>query len=190
MKSRINESLRTIARLLVIFLLSPAAFTHAQENPMSDHQRRVYGVVSKLVLRAAEKMPEENYSFKPVDTVRTFGEMVGHIAESQYFFCSAALGEKNPAPKIEKTVKTKAGLISALGDAVAYCGKALEMNDEKGRELIVYMREESPRLGALIVNQIHTMEHYGNLVTYLRMNDIVPPTSEPEFMKQFAPRKK
>jgi uncharacterized damage-inducible protein DinB len=59
-------------------------------------------------------MPEENYNFKPTDTVRSFGQIVAHMAESQYFHCSTVLGEKNPAPKIEQTKTSKADLIAAL----------------------------------------------------------------------------
>ena len=186
-----NIPFLTVARTLVVVLLSSAAPVYAQKNPISDHQRRVYGVLSMILVRAADKMPAEKYGFKPVETVRPFGDVVAHIAETQYFFCSAALGEKKENPKIEKTGKTKAELISALNEAISYCNKAYgSMTDEKASELIVYMREEAPRVGPLMVNQMHSLEHYGNLVTYLRMNDIVPPSSEPEFMKQFMPKKK
>ena len=130
-------------------------------------------------------MPAENYNFKPTEAVRSFGQIMGHIAESQYFFCSDVLGEKNPAPKVEQTKTSKADLIVALKDAFAYCDRAYDsMTDTTATEMVKLMGEEQPKLGALTTNHIHTMLHYGNLVTYMRIKGIVPPTSDPEFRRQ------
>jgi uncharacterized damage-inducible protein DinB len=145
----------------------------------------VYGGVKRILLRSAEKMPEENYSFTPADAVRSFGQVLGHVADSQYAFCSVALGVKNPAPKIEQTRTSKADLIAALKDAFAYCDKAYDgMTDSSATQMVKFMGGDTPKLGALSVNNVHTVEHYGNLVTYMRMKNIVPPTSDPEFSPQ------
>ena len=72
------------------------------------------------IIRAAEKMPEENYAFKPTPEVRSFGQLIGHVADAQYLFCSAVLGKPNPAPGVEKSKTTKAELVQALKDAFAY----------------------------------------------------------------------
>jgi uncharacterized damage-inducible protein DinB len=145
--------------------------------------------VKTILLRSAETMPEENYSFKPTDAVRSFGQIVGHVADSQYTFCSVVLGEKRPALKIEPTKTSKADLIAALKDAFAYCDKAYDgMTDAAAAEMVKLMGGDSPRLGALTTNSLHTIEHYGNLVTYLRMKNIVPPTSEPAFMQEMMKR--
>src|SRR5271165_3357976 len=74
----------------------PAA-APSQDNPLSTFNKFAYAHVKDVLLRSAEKMPEENYSFKPIDTVRSYGQIVGHVADAQYLFCSIALGEKNPA---------------------------------------------------------------------------------------------
>jgi uncharacterized damage-inducible protein DinB len=139
--------------------------------------------VQHVLLASAEKMPEESYAFKPAETVRSFGQIVGHLADSQYYFCSTALSETNPAPHIEKTKTSKADLISALKDAFAYCDKAYAgMTDSKATETVkLFQNEATPRLGVLTINQMHNLEHYGNLVTYMRIKNIVPPTSEPGF---------
>jgi uncharacterized damage-inducible protein DinB len=130
-------------------------------------------------------MPEENYSFKPTDSVRTFGQVLGHVADSQYAFCSRVLGEKNPTPKIEESKTSKADLIAALKGAFAYCDKAYEgMTDESASQMVKVMGDDTPKLGALTINNVHTVEHYGNLVTYMRMKNVVPPTSDPEFSPQ------
>src|SRR5262249_50187679 len=73
----------------------------AQANPLSGFTKLVYGYVKGMLLHSAEKMPEENYNFRPTIFVRSFGQMIGHVADSQYHFCSTALGEKDPAPKID-----------------------------------------------------------------------------------------
>jgi uncharacterized damage-inducible protein DinB len=145
----------------------------------------VYGGVKRILLRSAEKMPEESYGFKPTDSVRSFGQVLGHVADSQYAFCSVVLGEKNPSPKIEQTKTSKADLTAALKDAFAYCDKAYDgMTDTSSTQMVKFMGGDTPKLGALSVNNVHTVEHYGNLVTYMRMKNIVPPTSDPEFSPQ------
>jgi uncharacterized damage-inducible protein DinB len=188
--------MRTLPTMLLICLLAPAAAALGQDNPapaavaspgnpLSAHNRTIYGGVKAILLRSAEKMPDANYGFKPTDAVRSFGQVLGHVADSQYFFCSAVLGEKNPAPKIEQSKTSKADLLVALKDAFAYCDKAYDgMTDASATQMVKFMGGDTPKLGALSVNNVHTVEHYGNLVTYMRMKNVVPPTSDPEFSPQ------
>ena len=151
----------------------------APDNPLSTFNKYAYGHVKDILLRSAEKMPEENYSFKPVDTVRSYGQIIGHVADAQYVFCSITLGEKNPALKIEQTKTSKADLIAALKDSFAYCDKAYDgMTDASATQMVKLRGNDTPKLGVLTVNNMHDMEHYGNLVTYMRMKNIVPPSSE------------
>lgn len=183
-----------IAVVVAMFILSYAPYAHAQEKGSSSHDsdmsalieaaEGMYGGVKKIVLKTAELMPEEHYNFRPVDTVRTFGQIVGHIADAQYAMCSTVLGIKNPALKIEKTKSSKADLIASVKEAFAFCDRAYEsMNGSSAAESVRFMGGDSPRLGVLNVNSIHTIEHYGNLVTYMRIKGLVPPTSDPAFMK-------
>lgn len=192
-KGRLGESLRTLLRTLLIVVLAPATVAlagdppaaAAKENPLSTHSKGVYGGLQKMLLRSAEDMPEENYSFKPTEEVRSFGQLVGHVADAQYIFCSAALGEKNPAPKVEKTKASKADLIAALKEAFAYCDRAYGgLTDANATQTVKLMGGDWPKLGALNVNQVHGALHYGNIVTYMRLKNLVPPSSDPEFMKQ------
>ncbi|MDZ7638665.1 MAG: DinB family protein [Bryobacterales bacterium] len=78
------------------------------------------------IIKAAENMPESNYSFKPVDTVKSFGEIAGHVADSQYFFCASAKGEQKAGPGAEK-MKAKADIVAALKEAKNYCDSAYGM---------------------------------------------------------------
>jgi len=182
--------MRTLLRTLLICLLAPAAIALAQENPFSAYNKDVYKGVKDIILRSAEKMPEENYTFKPTEAVRSYGQILGHVADAQYLFCSLVLGEKNPAPKIEQTKTSKADLIAALKDAFAYCDKAYDgMTDASGAQMVKFFGGDTPKLGLLTVNSMHTVEHYGNLVTYMRLKNIVPPTSEPKPQPQPQPKK-
>ena len=165
-------------RTLLICLLVPAAVAVAQDNPFSAFNKRAYGQMKTWLLASAEKMPAENYSFKPTDAVRSFGQVVGHVADAQYLFCSAALGEKNPAPKIEQTKTSKADLIAALKDAFAYCDKAYDgMTDASATQMVKLFGGDMPKPVVLTVNDMHASEHYGNLVVYLRLKGHVPPST-------------
>lgn len=188
--------MRTLLRTLLICLLAPASVGLAQDpspvatvaspqNPLSAHNKFLYRGMKATLLSSAEKMPEENYRFKPTDAVRSFGQLVGHVADSNYLFCSIALGEKNPAPNAEKTKTSKADLIASLKDASAYCDKAYNgMTDATATQIVKLFGRDVPRIGLLNINNLHSAGHYGNMVTYMRLKNIVPPTSEPEFMKQ------
>jgi uncharacterized damage-inducible protein DinB len=158
---------------------APAAQSAPPANPITASERGFYSFVSTAVVGAAQKMPEENYSFKPTPEVRTFGQLVGHVADASYTFCSQAIGEANPAKDIEKTKTSKADLVAALKDGVAYCNKAFDsMTDAKGSEMVKVFNFNIAKLTVFSINTAHTDEHYGNMVTYLRLKGIVPPTSE------------
>jgi len=124
-------------------------------------------------------MPEQEYAFKPDPAVRSFGQIVGHIADADYLFCSIVLGEKNPSPDIEKTKTTKAELTAALHNAFAYCNRAYDtLTDASANETVKAFGGERNKLGVLWFNASHNLEHYGNLVVYLRVKGIVPPSSD------------
>jgi uncharacterized damage-inducible protein DinB len=159
---------------------SPAQTT----NPLSAGGKRTYDVVKNYITRAAEKMPEEHYAFKPTKDVRSFGQLVGHIADANFGFCSAVAGEKPPMGgfdgSIEKSKTTKADLQKALADSFAYCDKAYTgTTDAAGTAMVKGFWGELPKLSVLSFNTAHEFEHYGNIVTYMRLKDLVPPSSEP-----------
>jgi uncharacterized damage-inducible protein DinB len=158
-------------------------------NPITASEKGFYGFVSGAVVGAAQKMPEENYSFKPTPEVRSFGQLVGHVADASYAFCSQATGEAPPVKDIEKTKTSKADLVAALQGGVAYCNKAFDsMTDAKGSEIVKLFNFNIAKLTVLSINTAHTDEHYGNMVTYLRLKGIVPPTSENQPASPPAPK--
>jgi hypothetical protein len=116
---------------------APAQAQPAPINPISSSQNKMYAMLSGVVVAAAQKMPEENYSFKPTPEVRSFGQLVGHLADSQYFFCSSVEGENKTGGGVEKSKTGKAELVAALKEAVAYCSKTYaRMTDAKGGEMM------------------------------------------------------
>jgi len=169
--------MKTLRSFVIIAAAATAAFA---QNPLSAGQKVFYGMVAHNVVASAEKMPEENYSFKATPDVRSFGQLVGHTADAQNMFCAAAAGEKPPAGDIEKTKTSKADLVQAVKDAVAYCDKVYgAMTDEQAPALVKMMGRDMAKLTVLTINTAHLDEHYGNMVTYMRLKNIVPPSSEP-----------
>lgn len=175
--------MRNVLGAVLVCSLTSVSSALAQGNPLSDATRMMYGVMKEqMLLGAAEKMPEDGYGFKPTDAVRTYGQIIGHIADMQYAFCSIALGDKNPGPRVEHTKTSKADLVAALKDAVAYCDRAYDsMTDVVALQVVKMGTVAMPRASVLSTNMTHSALHYGNLVTYMRMKNIVPPSSEPGF---------
>jgi uncharacterized damage-inducible protein DinB len=145
----------------------------------SGYPKMVQKQVTHWIERAADKMPEEEYPFKPdpaVPSVRSFGQILGHIADADYLFCSAVLGENSPSAGIEKTKTAKGELTSALHDAFAYCNRAYDtLTDANANETVKAFGHERNKLGVLWFNASHNLEHY---VAYMRLKGIVPPSSD------------
>jgi uncharacterized damage-inducible protein DinB len=177
--------------LLGFLLAIPAAAQTAPQasaNPLSTWLRNAYTGNRNIIVRAAEKMPEENYGMRPgpQEEVRTFGQQVGHVARFNYLWCAQAKGEKNPSAGTDlEKLPTKAELLKALNDAFTYCDSAYAaLTDSSGMEVIDITQESGRqtrnlRMALLILNYGHNNEIYGNLVTYMRIKSIVPPSSEP-----------
>src|SRR5260370_25798099 len=152
-----------------------------QSNPLSADVKSDYTRIRDYVIKSAEKMSEANYSFLPTPEVRTFGQIIAHIADDQYNICSMAKGETRPAAysEIENTLSSKADLVAALKQAFAYCDGAYDsMTDAAAAEMVTYGKMRRPKLGVLSYNTWHTWEDYGSIVEYMRIKGIIPPSSE------------
>lgn len=135
------------------------------------------------IAESAEQMPEANYSFKPVDTVRSFGQILAHVADSNYFYCARSKGEAPPVPDgtLEKTATTKAAIVKALGESIAYCDAIYAaLTPASAADMVKAGDNQIPRVQPLFNNLSHNVEHYGNLVTYFRMKKLVPPSTKRE----------
>jgi uncharacterized damage-inducible protein DinB len=175
--------LSSLAALQVFAQSSTPNAATPNPNPLSGATKYIYGVSKSDLLKSAEEMPEENYSFKPVSTVRSFGQLVGHVADAQYEFCAAVVGDGKQPPGIEKTKTSKADLVQALKDGFAYCDQAYgSLTDARAAEIVKFFGHDAPKLSILTFNIGHNMEHYGNMVTYLRIKGLVPPSSQKQSM--------
>jgi uncharacterized damage-inducible protein DinB len=155
---------------------SPAA------NPISQAIKSTWDGAKRNLKESAEQMAEADYAFRPTDQVRTFGEILAHVAGANYVFCAPARGEKTPFAEdhFEKTAKTKAEITKAVADSIAYCDAAhTALTDRSAAEIIEmpFSMGNAARASTLIRNAAHVQEHYGNLVTYFRIKGIVPPSS-------------
>lgn len=158
--------------------LALAASLSAQ-NPLTTETKALHDGVKNNIIRAAEKMPEEDYSFKPTPDVRSFGQLIGHLADAQHLFCAPVKDEKKGPPGIEKTKTSKADLVAALKEAFDYCDATYAaMDDSKATATVKFFGRERPKIVVLGFNTSHNNEHYGNIVTYMRLKGLVPPSSE------------
>ena len=162
--------------LLALCAFGVMAQTNA-ENPLVNTSKAIYSIAKTDILKSVDKIPDALWSYKPTPEVRTIAALFAHVADGQYEFCGPASGA-NVDKKIEETKKTKAEIVAALKDAFAFCdGVLATMTDQKAAQTVDFFGGKQTRLGIMDFNTAHTMEHYGNLVTYMRMNKIVPPSS-------------
>jgi hypothetical protein len=156
--------------------------SEAPADPMTAGIGRLSGFVTLNIIKSADRMSEENYAFRPTPEVRTFGEMLGHIANSNYNFCSQASATANPSKTdVEKTVTAKADLVLALRQSFDYCdGVLAAMTDRTGAALVTFPGGDLSKLSVLTLNSAHNFEQYGNLISDLRIKGLVPPSSDPK----------
>lgn len=164
-------------RYLMIALVAVFSFSlAAQENPLSSEALQSWTRTKNNTLGAAEKMPQENYSFKPSPESQSFGDLVAHTANSAMGVCSGFNGERRNAAA--EATATKADLVAALGKAMAECDKAYaSLTDAKATEMIEGRRGSRSRLGTLYSNTIHIEHEYAQMAVHMRLKGQVPPSS-------------
>jgi hypothetical protein len=163
----------------LLFLLIPVALG-AQSNPFSDDARQSYAFVKGSLLKAADKMPAEDYSFRTVPQVRTYAEMIAHVADGQLLMCQVVKGEKTTADAKFPPAKTaKADLVASLKASFDYCDPIYaSMTDAAGAAPVTWFRFKMSKLGLLNWNISHDNEMYGIIGAFLRIKGLVPPSSE------------
>ncbi|HVB56004.1 MAG TPA: DinB family protein [Candidatus Acidoferrales bacterium] len=180
-----------LALLLGCLLTLPALAQTGQgssNGALATWLNNAYRTNRTNILKSAENAPEDIFGMRPGPQmeVRTYGQIVGHLANFNYLWCSQAKGEKNPnAGNNFEKVTTKDGLVKAIQGAFNYCDGVYDaLTDASGMQMVEITQEngrkaEVPRMSLLILNYGHNNEHYGNLVTYMRIKSIVPPSSQP-----------
>jgi uncharacterized damage-inducible protein DinB len=173
--------------VLAGFLVSPL-FTRAQAPAPTaapaaapstiDGIRAYYNGVKNNLLKAADKMPDDAYDFKPTPEERSFGGWIAHVADAQTGGCSRVLGTPKTPNAASKT--TKADLVAALKDSFDTCDAAYAgLTDANSNDTVQSFRGPTTRLVSLAGNVVHDNECYGSIAVYMRLKGVVPPSSEP-----------
>lgn len=182
---RIPHETRILTVAIVATLVAvPAAFAQAPTGPqkisLATGLQRSYANIKQNLTEMATKMPDADYAFQPTKEVRTFGQLLGHVANSQFNACAAARGEANPNQGNDNEKKaTKAEFAKALADSFAFCDAAFAaLTDASAVELVKQGQNEVAR-GAVLANLVaHSNEIYGTAVPYFRLKGLVPPSTE------------
>ena len=138
-----------------------------------------YDSIKRDIVEAAEAVPDAEYTFRPTAQVRTFAQLFGHIADAQNFFCGIA-GGSNPeySDANEKAAGSKAEVVKALKESMEKCDAVYSSTTAANAlELVKAGKGDALRGMMLIDNVSHDNEHYGNIVTYMRLKGHVPPST-------------
>ena len=174
------------------YVTLPAASAQATDAGYSDElspslagsAKAMHAMIRRDLTEAAENMPADEYAFRPTPQVRTFGQIIGHVVDANFFFCSQAAGEKSPATADYEQISDKAALVKALNDSLAYCDRVYAATTDAAfiqpMQIANVVGTGSPntvRGAVLMYNITHNNEHYGNLAVYMRLKAHVPPST-------------
>lgn len=146
--------------------------------------KTMHATIRRNLAEAAQAMPPDEYSFRPTPDVRTFAQLIGHVINANWFFCSQAKQDKSPAATNHELLTDKAALVKALNDSLAYCDDVYSATTDANFNQPVHV-ESGPgmspaktlRGAVLMFNTTHNNEHYGNIVVYMRLKGHVPPST-------------
>lgn len=165
-------------RSLTVFTALAAASALYAQNPLTSELKAQYESSKSNITKSAERMPDGDYNFKPAEgNTRTFGQIVGHIADVQMNLCGAVKGEQKRSDA-ERSKSSKADLTAALKESFDYCDGAFNsLTDADATQMIKMFGRDETKLGALYFDIIHNTEMYGQIVAYYRAKNMVPPST-------------
>jgi uncharacterized damage-inducible protein DinB len=144
----------------------------------------MHAAIRRNLAEAAENMPADEYTFRPTPELRTFSQIIGHLAKANFFFCSQAMGEKSPATVDYEQITAKAALVKALNDSLVYCDRVYAATTDANFSQPVQIADvvgtgssNTVRGAVLMYNITHNNEHYGNIAVYMRLKGHVPPST-------------
>lgn len=161
-----------------------AAPVTAQDHMMEGGHTEPVASIAKLqdqfmgwIVAASERVPVSEYSFQPTPEIRTFSQLFGHVANSNFMFCAGVKGEEDPnATDFEKGTRTE--IIMGLKAAQRYCEDAAKFGAEHSHDARELFGTKGDVTWLYAFNIAHNAEHYGNVVTYMRLKGMVPPSSQ------------
>ncbi len=167
--------------LAVAVVAKPQAPAQQQAPALVTEVQNTFNAIKGNITKSAEQFPEDKYTWQPTPQVRSWARLIAHISDDNNGACSALIGEQRPArldtedtPNSAANKMTKADLQKALGDSFARCDKAFTAVTDAN---MMERNGNRSKIGTLIYDTSHINEHYGNLVTYMRLNNMVPPSS-------------
>jgi uncharacterized damage-inducible protein DinB len=173
----------TLATLAFAALIAApvAAQDHAGDHgakhtdPVTSVQP-IQGSFIGWTIQAAEELTAAEYNYRPVETVRTIGQLFGHVANANYMICATIAGEESPS-KADLEKASRDEIIAGLKGAADYCSKVAESSSKRHHDPVTLFGMNGDVTWATSFNAAHNAEHYGNIVTYMRMMGKVPPSS-------------
>jgi uncharacterized damage-inducible protein DinB len=184
-------------RLLILafvfaYVTLPAASAQATDAGYPDElspslagsAKTMHAMIRRDLAETAENMPADEYAFRPTPQVRTFAQIIGHVVDANFFFCSQAAGEKSPATAEYEQITDKAALVKVLNDSLVYCDRVYaattDVNFIQSMQIAHVVGTGSTntvRGAVLMYNITHNNEHYGSLAVYMRLKGHVPPST-------------
>jgi len=176
-----------VLTLLVLTAVDASAQTSRPPQTFPAFLQAQYATLKRNITGSAEKMPAEHFSFKPAAEVMSYAEMLTHVLEVQFGYCSTVKGTANPVAGkgLMKTTTDKAAVMQLVKDSFAFCDDVMAgLTNENVLEMLTVgtapNQRQIARANQLTMLVVHGNEHYGNLVTYMRIKGIVPPSSTPQ----------
>ena len=171
----------TAAALLAPATLSAQMNQQPQTISIASGIQRAWATIKQNTIEAAEKMPEENYMFEPNPDIRNYGELFGHVANAQFNACAVASGQPNPIQGKDQELvnKTKAEYVAALKASFDFCDPVYAaLTDASAMEMVKQGNNQVARGWVLANNVVHSNEMYGTTAVYMRLKNLVPPSTE------------
>ncbi|MEM6647648.1 MAG: DinB family protein, partial [Bacteroidota bacterium] len=166
---------------VALFAFTLASQAHAQDKPTTvSSLAGLYNMTISFIHQTAEMMDDDMLAYRPSVNVQTVQGHFGHIINAQFGLCALAAGEENPGEgDYEELAMTKEAIIAGLEASTAYCNGVYEsMSEEDAAAQRTFFGQEVTAAAVLSFKTTHNYQHYGSLVTYMRINGLVPPSSQ------------
>ncbi len=168
---------RYFAKLLLVTIFTGWSLNAQKISTLIDEAKQSYNKVKDNILKSAERMSEENYTFRPTPGSRTFGQLIGDVARSQADVCSAIAGDRSQANGAYSP--SKADLIAALEQSIRKCDSAYgSVNTFNAGQELGFGSMRHSKLALLFLNAAHDNDLYGQLAVYLRLKGFLPPSDQ------------
>ncbi len=179
-------SAAVLAASVVLLAQGTAPQTPRPVRPLVVQVQNMYTPLKTNLTKAAEQFPDDKYGWSPTPEVRTWTQLFGHVIDDNFGFCTPITGDPRP-PALDNEGKAtdaakglkKADIVKMLKESFAVCDKAFTLVTPENMNDRITPTSSRSRIGALIYSVQHISEHYGNAVTYMRLNGLVPPSSQP-----------